>query len=222
MPTPAPAATGDLRNFDQLLVDNTGGVDALWYCDVADVLQFPRTASAAILDDVQLRRGAAWYQLLATRGTLRYGHAGKNDRHGAFFQPALKGALAKATPTVAAGLEALDGRRFLLLFRDQNGHTWLVGTPEAPLTYTEKYDSGSPTERNGYDFQFATEGDRRARPYLGTWTVSGVCLETGVQLGAGAGGTVEIRDFAGNLMATVAAGRTVVVRSGFRVAFSIV
>jgi hypothetical protein len=170
-----------------------------------------------------LRRGATWYQLVATRGTLRFGQAGKEDRHGPYFQPTLKGVLAKATATLAAGLEALDSRRFLLLYRDQNGLVWLVGTPDAPLTFTDKYDSGSPTERNGYDFQFGgTDTERRARPYLGTWEVSGVGLETGLQLGTGTGGQIEIRDRAGNLMATVAAGRTVVVRSGFRVAFTIV
>jgi hypothetical protein len=220
--SPAQPAAGTLRNLDPFLVDNTGGVEALWYCDVADVLSVPNPDTAAITANVVLRAGASWYQLVATRGTLRYSQAGKDDRHGAFFQPNLKGALAKATATLAAGLEALDGRRFLLLYRDQNGAVWLVGTPDAPLTFTDKYDTGSPTERNGYDFQFVGETDRRARPYLGTWLVSGVGLQTGVQLGAGAGGVVEIRDRAGNLMATVAAGRTVVVRSGFRVAYTIV
>lgn len=220
MPTATAPAAGVLRNLDPFLVDNVGGVEALWYADVADVLRIPDGDAAALADDVLLRPGATWYQLLATRGTLRYSQAGKNDRHGDFWQPLLKGALAKASPTVAAGLEALDGRRFVLLYRDQNGYTWLVGTKDSPLQFTEKFDSGTPTERNGYDFQFAGETDRRARPYLGTWEVSGVGLQTGLVLGS-AGGRVEIRDAAGNLMATVAAGRTVVVRSGFRVAFTI-
>ena len=216
MPTETAPVAGQLRNLDPLLVDNTGGVEALWYCDAADVLRAPDPDEAAIAENVLLRPGATWYQFLATRGTLRYSQAGKNDRHGDFWQPLLRGALAKASPTVAAGLEALDGRRFLLLYRDQNGYTWLVGTPASPLTFTEKFDSGTATERNGYDFQFAGETDRRARPYLGTWDVSGVVLQPV------ATGTIEIRDARGQLMATVAAGRTVVVRSGFRVDFTIV
>jgi hypothetical protein len=219
MPT-APPAAGVLRTLDPLLVDNVGGVEALWYCDVADVLRIPETANAAIALDVELRAGATWHQLVATRGTLRFSQPGKDDRHGDFWQPNLKGALAKASPTVAAGLEALDGRRFLVLYRDQNGYCWLVGTPDSPLKFTDKYDSGSPTERNGYDFQFAGETDRRARPYLGTWQVGEVGLQTGGATGAS--GTITIRDAAGNVMATVAAGRTVVVRSGFRVAFTII
>lgn len=197
-------------------MDNIGGVEACWYVDVADVLSVPDAGN------VVLRQGATWYQLVATRGTLRFGQAGKHDRHGEIFQPQLKGTLAKATATLAAGLDALDGRRFLLIYRDQNGEAWLVGTPDSPLAWSEKYDSGTPTERNGYDFQFSGEGDQRARPYAGEWLVSGVGLQTGLQLGSGAGGTIQIRDARGNLMATVAAGRTVVLRSGFRVAYTII
>ena len=51
--------------------------------------------------------------------------------------------------------------------------------------------------------------------------MSGVGLDSGVGLGAG-GGLVKIVDAAGNLMATAAAGQTVVVRSAFLVEFSII
>jgi hypothetical protein len=219
MLTPTPA--GQLRNLDPLILDNVGGVEALWYVDVADVLSVPDPDAPLITTDIELRPGCFWYQILATRTTLGFTQDGKNDRHGPFFQPKLKGTLAKATATVAAGLEALDARRFLLLYRDHNGTTWLVGAPDEALTFTDKYDTGTATARNNYDFLFSGETTRRARPYEGSWQVSGVGLRTGVQLG-GAGGLVEIRDAAGNLLATVAAGHTVVIRSGFQVAFTII
>jgi hypothetical protein len=212
---------GQLRNLDPLILDNVGGVEALWYVDVADVLHVPDPDEPLITTDILLRPGASWYQVLATRTTLGFTQDGKTDRHGPYFQPKLKGVLAKATATVAAGLEALDGRRFLLLYRDHNGTTWLVGAPDEPLTFADKYDTGTATARNNYDFTFSGETTRRARPYEGTWLVSGVGLSSGVALGAGAGGLVEIRDVLGNLLATAAPGRTVVVRSGFQVDFTI-
>jgi hypothetical protein len=212
---------GQLRNLDPLILDNVGGVEALWYADVADVLNVPDPDEPLISTDIVLRSGAAWYQLVATRTTLGFTQDGKTDRHGPYFLPKLKGVLAKATATVAAGLEALDDRRFLLLYRDHNGTTWLVGEPDAPLTFTDKYDTGTATARNNYDFLFSGETLRRARPYEGAWLVSGVGLSTGVQLGGAGGGLVEIRDALGNLLATAAPGRTVVVRSGFEVAFTI-
>ncbi len=222
MPNSTPPAAGQLRNLDPLIVENVGGVAALWYADVADVLSVPDPDEPLIAADVVLRPGAAWYQLVATRTTLGFTQAGKADRHGPYFQPQLKGVLAKATATLAAGLEALDGRRFLLLYRDQNGGVWLVGAPDEPLAYLDKYDAGTATARNNYDFTFSGETTRRARPYAGTWLVSGVGLAGSVQLGSGPGGVVEIRDLRGHLMATVPAGHTVVVRSGFRVAFTII
>jgi hypothetical protein len=84
-PTPA----GQLRNLDPLILDNVGGVEALWYVDVADVLSVPDPDAPLITTDIELRPGCFWYQILATRTTLGFTQDGKNDRHGPFFQPKL-------------------------------------------------------------------------------------------------------------------------------------
>jgi len=162
-----------LRNLDPRPLDNLGGVAGLWYVDVADVLLAPDPDGATIADDILLHPGATWYRLTGTLTTLAFSQPGKEDRHGAYFQPQLKGVLAQATAELAAGLEALDGRRFLLLYRDQNGVVWLVGAPDEPLRFSDKYDAGSTTARNNYDFTFSGETTRRARPYLGSWVVAG-------------------------------------------------
>jgi hypothetical protein len=219
LPVLAPARV-ELRNLDQLLGDNQGGIEALWYCDVDDVLSVPDPDVPLLTGNVVLKPGRTWYQLVATLGTLGFTQPGKSDRHGPYWQPKLKGALAKSTAALAAGLEALDRRRFLVLYRDHNGLVWLVGSPDSPLSFLDTFDVGTPTARNGYDFTFSGETPRRARPYEGTWSVSGQGLQSGLDLNAG-GGVVEIRDRDGNLMASVPAGRTVVVLSGFRVAYSI-
>jgi len=217
-------APAQLRNLDQLLYDNVGGVEALWYADVADVLLAPDPDEAALVNSVQLVPGATWYQLVATRTTLGFTQTGKNDRHGDYWQPQLKGALAKGSAALAQGLEALDGRRFLVLYRDLNGLVWLVGSPDEPLKFADKYDAGTATARNNYDFTFSGETTRRARPYLGSWTVSGRGLESGLQLGTGgaATGTVELRTAGGRLLALVPAGKTVVLKSDFKLKYDIV
>lgn len=219
MLTPTP---DQLRNFDQLFFDNTGGVEALWYADVADVLSAPDPDTALITENVVLRPNASWYQLVATRTTLAFTQPGKKDRHGDYWQPALKGVLARASVELSEGLEALDSRRFLLLYRDHNGYVWLVGAPDEPLSFSDKYDAGTATARNNYDFTFSGETTRRARPYQGTWQVSGRGLQTGVQLGTGAGGTVVLRTRDGRVLATVPVGKTVVLASGFKLGYQIV
>lgn len=217
-----PAANDyDLRNIEQTPADNLGGVVALWYTPAANVLNFPAEGPLAI-DQLQLRAGTYWYQLVSVRRSVRYQQKRKDlGRHGNSFSQQLQGALARHSAALAQGLEALDGQELVVLYRDLNDEVQLVGTPEQPLRYTDAYDSGTDTTRNNYDWTLAGETPRRARPYRGTWEVSGVGLEDSLQLG-GTGGSVEIRDMRGQLMATVPAGRTVVVRSGFRVAYTII
>lgn len=214
----------ELRNIEQTPDDNLGGVEALWYTRAADVLNFPDRGTLVIGQTLALRTGAYWYQLVSVRHSTRYKQTTKAvGRHGESYQQALQGTLARHTAALAAGLEAMEGQALVVLYRDRNGEVQLVGTPEQPLTWKDAYDSGAdPGNRNNYDWTLSGETSRRARPYLGSWEVSAQGLEGGLVLGSGSGGRVEIRDKYGVLVATVDAGRTVVLRSGFRVAFTII
>jgi hypothetical protein len=213
----------ELRNVRQVPADNLGGIEALWYARTADLLDFDDLGELPIAQ-LTLRPDAYWFQLVSTRGTVRYKQTPKPlGRHGESYAQKLVGTVPRHTAELAAGLEALEGQELVALYRDHNGQVQLVGTPEQPLKWTDTYDSGQDaTTRNNYDWVLEGETPRRARPYLGTWQVSGVGLSGGVQLGTGAGGVVYLRDRAGNLLATVPAGKTIIVRSGFRVAFSII
>ncbi|WP_201979312.1 hypothetical protein [Hymenobacter rubidus] len=220
MPAPKPE---DLRNLAQAPDDNLGGIEALWYTRAADLLNFPATGELVIAQNLVLAPGACWYQLVSVRESVRYKQAPKDlGRHGNSYAQTLTGTLARHTAALAAGLEALEGQELVALYRDHNGEVQLVGTPEQPLSWKDAYDAGLVSgTRNNYDWTLSGETPRRARPYLGTWEVSGLGLESGLVLGT-AGGNIDIRDRRGNLLATVDAGRTVVLRSGFRVAFTIV
>lgn len=212
----------ELRNVEQEPADNLGGVEACWVTRAADLVNFPAAGELAIAQNLQLRPDCFWYQVVSTRATVRYKQTPKAlGRHGDVYQQVLAGTLARHTAPLAAGLEALEGQELVALYRDHNGEVQLLGTPEEPLSWRDAYDSGVLSgARNNYDWTLSGETGRRARPYLGSWEVSANGLQTGLVL-QGQGGRVEIRDKRGNLMATVDAGRTVVLRSGFRVAFTI-
>ena len=213
-----------LRNVVQVPADNLGGIEALWYARAADLLDFDDLGELPIAQ-LELKPDAYWFQLVSTRGTVRYKQTPKDlGRHGESYAQKLVGTVSRHSAELAAGLEALEGQELVALYRDHNGQVQLVGTPEQPLKWTDTYDSGEiyQNQRNNYDWVLEGETPRRARPYLGTWQVSGRGLAGGVELGSGAGGVVYLRDRAGNLLATVPAGKTILVRSGFRVAFSII
>jgi len=213
----------ELRPIEQVPGDNLGGIEALWYARAADLLHFDPLGDLPIAQ-LTLRPGATWYQLVSTRGTVRYKQTPKDlGRHGQSYAQKLQGTVSRHSAELAQGLEALEGQELMVLYRDHNGQVQLVGAPEQPLAWADSYDAGevSASQRNNYDWTLLGETPRRARPYLGTWQVSSQGLGPGLTLG-GAGGTVQVRDLAGNLLATVPAGKTLVLRSGFRVAFSIV
>ena len=212
-----------LRNLEREQgLDNLGGVEALWYTPVSSFRSWP-VAGELALSSLDLVPGAVWYQLVSTRGTVSYEQPPKPlGRHGSLFSQKLKGVLARHTAALASGLETMEGGKFVVLYRDLNGEVQLVGTPTEPLSWQDTYSAGTQTSRNNYDWQLLGETVRRARPYTGTWTVSARGMEGGLVLQPGAGGVVELRTAQGRLLATVPAGRTVVLKSGFKLSYQII
>lgn len=213
-----------LRNVAQERgLDNTGGIEAAWYALASDLVDFPDPDLGPLpIGQLNLRAGASWYQLVSIRDTVRYKQTPKDlPRHGTSYTQKLTGTLARHTAELAQGLESLEGQELVLLYRDRNGQVQLVGTREQPLIWGDAYDSGEmPAQRNNYDWTLTGETPRRSRPYLGTWQVGSVGL--GSLLSAGSGGTVVLRTASGRILATVPAGKSIVLRSGFKLNYQIV
>ncbi|MCA8830166.1 hypothetical protein [Hymenobacter pini] len=211
-----------LRNLEQVAGDNLGGIETCWYVPVEQVLQVPTPDDPILFDDIELRAGANWYQLSAVLDSIRYSQPGKKDRHGEYFQPKLTGVLAKNTSGLAAGLEAMQGHLYMVLYRDLSGQVWLVGDVDEPLTWSEVVTTGSATQRNEATFTFAADTTRRARAYFGTWQVSEYGLHQPVGMQQGQGGTIELRTQGGQLLATVPAGKRIILKSGFKLSYQII
>ena len=212
----------ELRNIAQEPGENMSGIEAAWYTLASDLVDFPALGDLPI-DQLQLRAGAFWYQLVSIRDTVRYKQTPKDlGRHGTSYTQKFTGVLARHTTELAQGLEALEGQELVLLYRDRNGYVQLVGTPAQPLAWTDAYDSGeSYQQRNNYDWTLLSETPRRARPYRGTWQVSGGGLYSAL-LGAGTGGTITLRTADGRVLAIVPAGKSIVLKSGFKLSYQIV
>ncbi|MCA8830544.1 hypothetical protein [Hymenobacter pini] len=204
-------------------IENLGGVEALWYTPARNLVGFPQFGPLAI-EQLQLLPGAVWYQLVSVRGSVRFTQAPKDyGRHGSGFSPKLQGSLARHTPGLAAGLELVAGGRYVALYRDLNGEVQLVGTPEHPLEWRDSYSAGSETQRNGFDWTLSGEALRRARPYLGTWQVAEWGQESApIVVQPGVGGSVQLRTAGGQLLATVPAGRSIILKSGFKLSYQII
>ncbi|WP_375435077.1 hypothetical protein [uncultured Hymenobacter sp.] len=205
-------------------LDNLGGLEAVWYTPVSNFRSWPAVGEL-VIGSLDLLPTAKWYQLVSTRGTLGYDQTPKPlGRHGELYSQKLKGTLSRHTGVLATGIETMQHGRFVALYRDLNGEVQLVGTPTEPLEWKDTYSAGSETQRNNYDWQLLCEGGtvRRARPYTGTWEVEGGTQENTVVLQPGVGGTVLLRTQDGRLLATVPAGKSIVLKSGFSLSYLIV
>lgn len=205
--------------------DNIGGLQAFWLLDTSAVLSWPGPLSPLTLTSLSLRPYSVLYRVDAVRGTLRLTQDPKpTGRHGTQHQQRLRGTLARHTDALATGLEALAGRRLMALTRDQNGLMVVVGSPDEPLTWTDKFDSGSaPSDRNNYDFSLEGVTERRARPFLGQFQVADGQLVTAVTIVySGAAGATEVVDLQGNTILTVPAGAKLQLSSAFQLNYALI
>ncbi|OUJ68612.1 hypothetical protein [Hymenobacter crusticola] len=220
MPDPYnPFHLRNLYNADQG-ADNIGGLAAVWYTPIENFRSWP-SVGPLVVTALDLVEGAVWYQLVSTRGSLSYDGAPKSiSRQGDVMNHKIKGALPRHAAALAVGLEPMAGQRYVALYRDLNGEVQLIGTPDQPLEWSASYTAGSETKRNGYDWTLAGDTLRPARPYLGSWLVSEKGLELGLYVGPG--GSVELRTAGGRVLEVVPAGKSIVLRSGFKLGYQIV
>ncbi|MBO3270768.1 hypothetical protein [Hymenobacter defluvii] len=201
--------------------DNLGGLAAVWYTPASNFRSWPTLGELRIAA-LDLVEGAAWYQLLSTRGSLSYDQKPKTlARQGTVQTQKLAGAIPRHAAELAAGLEPLPAGQYVALYRDLNGQVQLVGTPTEPLELSYAYSAGTESRRNGYDWTLQGETVRVARPYLGSWLVSERGLELGELQGTG-DGSVQLRTVGGQLLATVPAGKSIILKSGFKLGYEIV
>lgn len=220
MPNSTPAE-GQLRNLNQHIGNNLGGLEALFFVPAEQVVTIPGTSDVLVSTSVVLTGGATWYQLVAPIEQLRYQEVPATDRHSHLWKVQLKGVLAKDTTGLQAGLTAMHNRRFVVLFRDANGNVKIVGSPASPLKFTYGLEPGERrSNRNERAFAFSAELQTPSRFYQGAWSVSDLGLQY-AQPTSGSGGLILVKDTLGNLLTSVAIGRTLVLNTDFEFTYAV-
>lgn len=162
-----------MQNINRYDGDNNGGLVKFYFTAAEHVVRIPEPVAGKITTDIEMAPGTTWYAFYATRGSLQYREPGQADRAGTRYRMELKGYIAKDTPELSAALADLaPPRKFVLLYRDQNGFLKLVGSPEYYLTFERELDTGTdPSNRNGFAFSFKGDNIAPAAFYEGAFTV---------------------------------------------------
>lgn len=90
------------------------------------------------------------------------------DAQGDYYKPSLQLVVVKDDPDLMTAIERLRAvRHFVAAYRDANGQTKLVGTPDNPLRFAAGLETGKrPADRNGYPLSFTGQAPRPAPFYL--------------------------------------------------------
>jgi hypothetical protein len=194
------------------------GLQALYFVPVAAVLAMPDLDEdgIALLGDVQLVPGASWSELQGTIYTPSLDVAGAITVHGPGYDHELTGLYGGDQPAAAGQFQRMQGKRFIVLYRDYDGLVRVIGSPRGGLEFSHKQALGTtPGQRKGYTWSFK---GRTATPAL----FYGGILPTGLAPapGVATGGTVLL--YAGTrLLAIVPAGKRIVLKSGFKLKYEI-
>lgn len=194
------------------------GYVAAYYLPQDDLAADPVLASPGLVaTDLQLLPGASWRALPFTPNTLKLEETPKLERGITTYQVRVTAQRPQANADILTALASLDRRPLLLLVVEATGGQRLIGSREEYVLLSTTGEGQNPATKSGLELRFEGAATQRAPYYLG-----GVPLNTGAAVAptGNAGGYVEIRDKKGQLMARVAAGRTVTIASGFKVTLS--
>lgn len=192
---------------------------AAYYLPQEDLAAEPVVADGAVVGDLVLTAGAGWRALPYTPHTLKLDEQPRPDRGGTLYQVRVTAQRPQPDASVLAVLESLDRRKLLLLLVEAGGGRRLVGSREEFVQLLAGTEGQHPGARAGIELRFEGLTTRRAPYYLGAVPVLGPGTVPGPP--ASAGGYVDIRDAKGRLMARVAAGKTVTIKTPFRVVLGI-
>jgi hypothetical protein len=195
-----------------------GGLRAVFFVPVAALRLVPDTDAGglALLGDLVLAPGANWDQLQGTIYTPALDVDAVATVHGPGYDHELGGFFAGDAPAVAAQFLAMQGRRFVVLYRDFDGITRLVGDQRGGLEFSYKLTTGTkPGERKGYKWTFRGRTASPAKFYAGLMPAALPSAPPS------APAYVDFVTTSGRLLARVPVGYRIVVSGGIKLTYQI-
>lgn len=188
-----------------------GGLEAVFFVLASALGALPDRDGLSLLGDLALLGAAEWAQLPGRIYTPQLDVDAAPGPHGPSYAHELKGFYGGDATAAAAQFAQLQGKRFVLLYRDYQGLLRLVGEPGIGLQLSYKLATGGkPSEPKGYAWTFKGVTPAPALFYTGAFAVAGQAPQL-----PPVGGPVSLYDRAGNVMATALPGQKMILTSAF-------
>ncbi|WP_266206260.1 hypothetical protein [Pontibacter kalidii] len=209
-----------MKNISRVAGQTSGVNQRFYYTLAANLPDEILVEGVTIVSDLQLAEGTLFNFFEATQFSPELDEPSDDDVHGHFYNNNFSGFVAGHTPELAEAMLMLKGKRVVVLYQDMDGQLKLIGDKEHPLVFECKYSSGNqPGQRKGYRFSFKGKSRNPAYFYSGPFNVAEEgTIAPPVVVG---GEAVRMVDTRGNLIASIPAGKTIIIRSGFKLTYQI-
>jgi hypothetical protein len=120
------------------------GVGLLEYLpiDELDAAEWENAIIAAGYNQQKAVFASTWYAMPYVSGTGAWTEDQQDNEQGDYFRVNLSARLPADTPAVRGELNRMKQHRFLLRIT-QDGQALLIGTPDQPLRFSSRFDSGA-------------------------------------------------------------------------------
>jgi len=127
--------------------DNLGGLLAIWAVPPEDIVLGFNTAN--------FRTTANIIEMYCSPGSISFTEKESQEKYGLGYKNQLNAFIPKDSPEVQSIINSMSGRKWVVVFLDQNQQFKVVGTPEIPLRVSFDLDTGMDTpDRNGHSISF--------------------------------------------------------------------
>ena len=154
-----------MNEFPAIPMDSMAGLAEFYFVEAAGIIYLPDPVQGIVSAPVILKAGYSWTKGYATQDTLQYSEPSKQTAHGTHYTAALKG-FVPDEKSIRQQLIAMDTKKYIVLFTDNDGQKKIGGTLEYPFEFNSDYESQTTSGgEKGYNYQFATLLIKKAPVY---------------------------------------------------------
>lgn len=135
--------------------DNLGGLLKMW--------AVPKSAYSISGSTVTFSDTSDIYEIYCTPESMQFSEPQETTAAGRHYNTAVSGFIPKDTKDVLNAISYMEGRPWVIIFRDGNGNFKLAGNKTEPLRINASLDTGRQvTDRAGYRMEFSGQTISRA------------------------------------------------------------
>ena len=157
-----------LIDIARLSQSNIGGLVKIQVARKADVINIPEAVDGVIYGNIEFQQGKGFITWYVADQSMEMISEGVDSRDGIVKNNQLPFVIAKDRAELKSVLDKALDDEFIVLYRDGNGKSKLLGSLSAPARFAYTHQSGTNrSARNSYNCRFYHEGNENLAFYEG-------------------------------------------------------